>query len=66
MTVDERRLLRSYQGGPRIWDAAVLQPLVHSLIVQKLIEPCPDPGHRNACQITQAGREALASNQASL
>jgi len=57
MTDRELDLLRSYEDGPRIWDAAVLMPLVHSLHEQGLIEPHQDrPG---VYQITQAGREAL-------
>ena len=56
---DELRFLRSYLGGPRKWDAAALQPLVHSLDQQKLIEPSPDPERPGVYQITQLGREAL-------
>ena len=55
-------LLRSYENGPRIWDAAIFQPDVHDLLERKLIEPCPDlPG---AYQITQAGRDALEARHA--
>jgi DNA-binding PadR family transcriptional regulator len=58
-TSNELRFLRSYLGGPRIWDAAVLQPDVHSLHEQGLIEPHPDTGRPGVYQITQLGREAL-------
>lgn len=60
-TPDELRFLRSYLGGPRNWDAAALQIVVHSLLQQKLIEPSPDPDRKGAYQITQAGRDALAA-----
>lgn len=56
-TTDELRFLASYEGGNRIWDAAVLQDLVHSLEQQKLIELVP--GREDAYQLTQLGREAL-------
>lgn len=61
VTTDELRLLRSYLGGPRIWDAAAILPLVHGLAEQKLIEPHPDRerASRGVYQITRAGREAL-------
>lgn len=55
-TTDELRLLRSYKGGQRIWDAAALQPLVAGLLEQGLIEPVPGS---SAYQITKAGRAAL-------
>lgn len=63
-TTDELRLLASYEEGPRIWDAAVLQPDVHSLLQQKLIEPHPDPDQAGADQITQLGRDALEASNA--
>ena len=59
-TEDELRFLRSYEDGPAIWDASVLQAKVHSLAQQKLIEPVPDPERPGVYQITALGREALA------
>jgi hypothetical protein len=58
-TISELRFLRSYLGGPRIWDAAALQPVVSSLADQGLIEPVP--GREKAYQLTEAGRAELAS-----
>jgi hypothetical protein len=53
----EQRMLRSYEGGPRVWDAASLQPAVISLESQGLIERVR--GNTNTYQLTEKGRQAL-------
>lgn len=52
-------LLASYADGPRIWDAAILQPDVAELAEAGLIEPAPG-GSPGSYKITAAGRDALA------
>ena len=52
-------LLASYADGPRIWDAAILQPNVAELLDAGLIEPHPERGGQGVNQITAAGRKAL-------
>jgi DNA-binding PadR family transcriptional regulator len=64
MNPEDRDLLRSYENGPRIWDAAAILPAVHRLYGQGLIEPAPPAEDGSArstyCyQLTDAGREAL-------
>lgn len=49
-------LLRSYSGGPRIWDAAAILPDVWELEHQGLIEPSGDSG---AYRMTPSGRARL-------
>jgi hypothetical protein len=57
LTDDELRLLRSYEDGPRIWDAADLLHRVWALADRGLIEMVP--GNFCAYQLTEAGRGAL-------
>jgi hypothetical protein len=61
----ELELLRSYESGPKIWDAAVLAPSVSDLAGKGLIEPVPDfnterPG---VYQLTPAGRAVLVREE---
>lgn len=49
-------MLRSYENGPRIWDATVVLSTVFALQDMQLIEPA---GHNGAYQLTEAGRAAL-------
>jgi hypothetical protein len=58
LTENELGLLRSYAGGPRIWDAAALAPAVYALQDEGLIEP--DPERSPACRLTAKGRQVLA------
>lgn len=57
MTKDELELLRSYEKGPRIWDAAEIMARVWVLEDKGLIEPVDAEGRRY--QLTDAGRKAL-------
>lgn len=54
---DELDLLRSYEKGPRIWDATAILPAVCALADKGLIEPVT--GTNGAYQLTEAGRAAL-------
>jgi hypothetical protein len=61
MNVRELSLLRTYETGPRIWDAMAVLPTVYALENKGLIEPTgPSP---YLYQLTGAGRKALADNQ---
>jgi hypothetical protein len=52
--------LRTYDGGPRIWDAAVLQSKVMALVNEGLIQFVrPDSG---LCELTDKGRQMLEAN----
>jgi hypothetical protein len=55
MTPEELRLLKSYQAGPRIWDATAILPHVYALEVKGLIEP-DDSG---TYHLTDSGRKVL-------
>ena len=57
MTAEEE-LLRSYENGPRIWDATALLPVVWALENKGLVEPV-GPGNFLAYQLTEKGRKAL-------
>jgi hypothetical protein len=57
VTDDELDLLRSYENGPRIWDATVILPKVWTLAAKGLIEPTDADGYRY--QLTEAGRRQL-------
>lgn len=57
MTKDELDLLRSYENGPRIWDASAILPKVYKLAERKLIEPVSQSGY--AYQLTELGRQEL-------
>jgi len=59
MTPGELSLLRSYAGGPRIWDAASLEPVVCSLEEKSLIEPVPGCGPLR--RLTDQGRWVLSA-----
>jgi DNA-binding PadR family transcriptional regulator len=59
--MNELDLLRSYESGPRIWDAAAILPGVYALETKGLIEPT---GTSGAYQLTEAGREALEDSDA--
>jgi hypothetical protein len=52
----DMELLRSYENGPRIWDAAAIHPKVMELSDAGLIEPVTG---NSAWKITQAGLDAL-------
>lgn len=52
LSKEEAQLLGTYVKGPRIWDAAELLPVVHSLQDKGLIEP----GDNGTYRITDAGR----------
>jgi hypothetical protein len=52
-------LLRSYENGPRIWDAVAVLPGVYELEDRGLIEPV---GCSGAYQLTGAGRKALRNS----
>lgn len=56
MTKDELELLRSYQGGPRVWDAVAVLLRVRALEDMGLVEPV---GAKGARRLTGAGRKAL-------
>jgi hypothetical protein len=55
---DEFALLRSYENGPKIWDATAILPGVWALEAKGLIEPFGDerPG---VYRLTETGRKAL-------
>jgi DNA-binding MarR family transcriptional regulator len=55
---DALSLLRSYEKGPRIWDASAVLPGVYSLEGKGLIEVAGDP-RAGAYQLTEAGRKAI-------
>jgi hypothetical protein len=57
LTKDALRLLRTYEQGPRIWDAAAILPVVWVLAGKGLIKPAGDSG---AYEITESGRRVLA------
>lgn len=52
-------LLRSYENGPRIWDATAVLPDVYALADKGLIEPTGS--NNGAYRLTEAGRTELAS-----
>jgi hypothetical protein len=52
----ELELLRSYESGPRIWDATAVLETVYALEDKGLIEP---NGPSGAYQLTGAGCKAL-------
>lgn len=56
MTENELQLLRSYENGPRIWDATAILPAVYDLAGKGLIEPAGDNG---AYKLTAAGTGRL-------
>lgn len=58
MTEDELALLRSYEKGPRIWDAASIVPAVYALKEKGLIKS--EDGYRY--QLTGAGRRELEAS----
>lgn len=60
VTEHELLLLRSYENGPRIWDAAAIVPEVFALADKGLIEPVDMNGRRY--QLTEAGRGELAED----
>jgi hypothetical protein len=57
LTAGELDLLRSYDRGPRIWDATVLARKVFGLESLGLIEP--DPDILSAYRLTAKGRRVL-------
>jgi hypothetical protein len=59
MTKDELELLRSYENGPRIWDATAVLPDVYALEAQGLVEQVGNEGF--LYQLTEAGRAVLAA-----
>lgn len=64
LTAGDLDLLRSYAGGPRIWDAASILPAVYRLAGEGLIEPAltdlgDGPEDRGAYQLTGAGRTVM-------
>lgn len=54
-------MLRSYEPGPHIWDAASLQPKVWELADKGLIEQVTEGEHAgpHTFQLTALGREVL-------
>jgi DNA-binding MarR family transcriptional regulator len=52
------KLLRSYENGPRIWDASHIVPQVWALAEKGLIERF-DPQDSRRYRLTEAGRKAL-------
>jgi DNA-binding PadR family transcriptional regulator len=60
LTMDELELLRSYENGPRIWDAASIVPEVWALEKKGLIEQF-DPEDGRKYRLTEAGRAALGT-----
>jgi hypothetical protein len=58
---NELDLLRSYENGPRIWDATEVLPRVWALADKGLVEPCGDSFV--AYQLTDAGRAVLAGER---
>ena len=56
LTGSQRRLLGSYRGGPRIWDAVSVLGTVFQLEALGLVEPS---GAGGAYALTEAGRRAL-------
>jgi len=54
---NELDFLRSYENGPRVWDATALLPGVHALQAKGLIEPVNAGGY--LYQLTETGRRAL-------
>jgi DNA-binding PadR family transcriptional regulator len=63
--MDELELLRSYENGPRIWDAAAVVPEVWALEKKGLIEKF-DPEDGRRYRLTEAGRAALKPADESL
>ena len=57
LTKGELELLRSYEQGPYIWDAASIVPQVWRLAEKGLVEPADQTSYRY--QLTEAGRRAL-------
>lgn len=57
LTREQRDLLGSYEGGPRIWDAASIVPTVFELTDMGLIETIHG---QTARQLTELGRQVLA------
>jgi DNA-binding PadR family transcriptional regulator len=69
ITESELRLLRTYAGGPKIWDVAELMPAIWRLQDQGLIEPASpaddgSPPSRGVRQLTAKGRQVLAEADA--
>jgi len=62
LTPEQAGLLASFADGPRIWDAASLQPDLAALQDAGLIELAP--GAYAAMQLTEAGHTALRGLQA--
>lgn len=60
MTRNELELLRSYENGPRIWDAVLVLLRVYALEDKGLIEPS---GTSGAYTLTGAGHKALKENR---
>ena len=56
---DARRLLATFENGPRIWDAAAVFAVVVELAAAGLVEPVPDS---RAYAITPKGRAHLGRN----
>lgn len=59
-------MLRSYEPGPHIWDAASLQPKVWELADKGLIEQVTEGEHAgpHTYQLTALGREVLEAASA--
>jgi hypothetical protein len=56
----EQELLRSYENGPRIWDAVSVLLRVYALEDKGLVEPA---GTSGAYQLTEAGGKILRGEQ---
>lgn len=56
---EEARLLRTYENGPRIWDAASVFEIVVRLEGKGMIAP---DGAGGAYALTDAGRQRLAKD----
>jgi hypothetical protein len=61
-------MLRSYETGPKIWDAASLQPQVWELADKGLTERVTEGEHAgpNTYQLTGLGREVLEAADAAV
>lgn len=61
-------MLRSYEPGPHIWDAASLQPQVWELADKGLIEQVTEGEHAgpHTYQLTALGREVLEAADAAV
>lgn len=58
LSTDEIRLLKTYQKGPRIWDAVTIFPIVLKLEMKGLITL--EAGSNNAYILTAKGEELLS------